>query len=391
VDKVSPGAASRGNGRERLLSLDVLRGLTVALMILVNNAGDGTASYAQLRHSKWNGCTLTDVVFPTFLFIVGASIALAFDKRRGRGASRGSILLQVLKRSAMIAAIGLLLNAPPSFHLDELRYYGVLQRIALCYLLASMVYLAGGVWGSLGVTVGSLIGYWWLLLRVPVPGFGLPGVTVGVLDQAGNLASWLDRAMVPAAHLYHHGNYDPEGLLSTLPALATTLLGVLAIRWLQTSRGVEPKAAWLSVSGVVLLAGGLVWARSFPINKRLWTSSYVLFTAGIAMILFALLYWLIDGRFRVRRGLGLWLVFGSNALTAYCLSEVLAMALSAVPLAGGGNLQQGLFRWLRGVLGLLPGWPGPLGFASLVYSILFVLVCALPVLYLYRRGIFLKL
>ena len=391
MDNVSPGQASRGVGRERLLSLDVLRGITVALMILVNNAGDGAASYAQLRHSKWNGCTLTDVVFPTFLFIVGGSIALALRKRLGRGVSRGSILLHVVRRSLLIAAIGLLLNAPPSFHLGELRFYGVLQRIALCYLLGSMVYLAGGVWGSLGVTVAALTGYWWLLMRVPVPGFGVPGVNIGVLDRVGNLASWLDRAMVPAAHLYHHGNYDPEGLLSTLPALGTTLLGVLAVSWLRTTRAVEVKALWLSVSGVMLLVSGLVWARSFPLNKRLWTSSYVLLTAGIAMVVLALLYWLIDGRLKVRSGLGLWLGFGSNALTAYCFSEVLAIALAAVPMAGGGNLQRGLFGWLRGVLGLLPGWPGPLGFASLVYSVLFVLVCALPVLYLYRRGIFLKL
>ena len=368
----------------RLQSLDVLRGLTVALMILVNNAGDGAVSYAQLRHSVWNGCTLTDVVFPLFLFIVGASITLSFSARLDRGVSRRTILFQVGKRSLLIFAVGLFLNALPYFHLSDLRYYGVMQRIALCYALASVIFLTGRLAASAITCIAALAGYWWLLLHVPVPGFGLPGVSVGILDRYGNLAAWLDRLLIPPAHLYHQGFYDPEGLLSTLPALASTLFGVLAAAWLLTDRPVWKKSTALFAGGFILLASGLLWAQSFPLNKRVWTSSYVLVTAAISTALLALLYWIIDGPHPFRRGLTPWLAFGTNALAAYVLSEVLAPVLSAIYLPDGENLQQFLFH-------LLPRWLGPPPFVSMLYSMLFVLVCYLPVFVLYRRKIFIKL
>lgn len=373
--------------RNRLISLDVLRGLTVALMILVNNAGDGSASYAQLRHSAWNGCTLTDVVFPLFLFIVGASIALSFSARLDRGVSGSSIALQMLRRALTIFALGLLLNALPFFHLGELRYYGVLQRIAICYALAGAIYLFGGVATCAVAAVAALVGYWLLLLHVPVPGFGLPGASIEVLDRYGNLTAWLDRSIVPQAHLYHQSFYDPEGLLSTLPAVANTLLGVLSAVWLRTVRPAWQRASALLCCGLLSIAGGLLWSQTFPFNKRLWTSSFALFTAGIAMALFAVLFWTIDGSkhdAQHRPLLKAWLVFGTNALTAYILSEVLAVALGAVPVGSGENLQQLLFR-------LLPSWLGPPPLVSTLYSILFVCVCYVPVWELYRRRIFIKL
>lgn len=374
--------------KPRLLSLDVLRGLTVALMILVNNAGDGAVSYSQLRHSVWNGCTVTDVVFPLFLFIVGASIALAFRARQQRGATKSAISLQMLRRALTIFALGLLLNALPSFHLGELRYYGVLQRIALCYALAGALYLFGGA-ATCGVAIAvALVGYWFLLMHVAVPGFGLPGASIEVLDRYGNLAAWLDRAMVPQAHLYRHTSYDPEGLLSTLPALANTLFGVLAGVWLQSARPAWKRTCALLACGLVSIAGGLLWAQTFPLNKRLWTSSFALYTSGIAMALLAVLFWWIDTNNRQdgkhRPWLKPWLVFGTNALTAYVLSEVLAVVLAAIPVLRGEDLQQLLFR-------LLPSWLGPAPFVSMLYSILFVCVCYLPVWELYRRRIFVKL
>jgi predicted acyltransferase len=372
----------------RLLSLDVLRGATVAVMVLVNNAGDGSVSYAQLRHSAWNGCTVTDVVFPLFLFIVGSSIALSFPARLQRGAAKSAIAFQMLRRALTIFALGILLNAFPYFHLGELRYYGVLQRIALCYALAGALYLFGGVVGCAVMAAVALAGYWLLLTHVSVPGFGLPGASIEVLDRYGNLAAWLDRSMVPQAHLYRHSFYDPEGLLSTLPALANTLLGVLSAVWLQTLRPVRQRVWALLSCGLVAMAGGLLWSRSFPLNKRLWTSSFALFTSGIAMAALSLLFCYIDGKRKQdgRPGVWMkpWLVFGTNALTAYVFSEVLALLLAAAPVRSGENLQQLLFR-------LLPSWLGPPPFVSMLYSILFVCVCYLPVWWLYRRRIFVKL
>jgi predicted acyltransferase len=379
IRAVSTVAAPR-----RLLSLDVLRGLTVALMILVNNAGDGNVSYAQLRHSAWNGCTLTDLVFPNFLFMVGASIVLARRGRRDRDLPLKVVLPSIVRRAALLFALGLLLNATPTFNLADLRVYGVLQRIAACYLAASLVYLTGGVWATSVAFAVSLAGYWWLMTHVPMPEFGLPGVSVPLLDRTGNLASLLDRMIVPPAHLYHHGVYDPEGLLSTLPAIGTTLLGVLAMLWVGSGNPVVAKVRGLAMTGVVLAGLGLAWSEKFPINKRLWTSSFVLFTGGVSLLAFALLLWLVDGPPALRRGLAPWIAFGTNALAAYVLSEFLAIGLGSIHLSQGISLQQYLFR-------LMPHGLGPPAFVSLLYSVLFVIVCALPVMELYRRRIFVKL
>jgi predicted acyltransferase len=368
----------------RLQSLDLLRGLTVAVMILVNNAGDGAVSYAQLRHSVWNGCTVADVVFPSFLFIMGASIALAFGARLDRGVSARSSLPKLGKRAVLIFVIGLLLNALPFFNLADLRYYGILQRIALCYALAAIVFLFGRVRASIVACACALIGYWWIMLHVRIPGIGMPGVDVPIMDRFGNMASWLDRLLIPQAHLYRHTVYDPEGLLSTLPAVATTLLGVLAAAWLQTNRTVGRKAAVLGAGGLFLIVGGMLWSYDFPLNKRLWTSSFVLFTAGITAMLFALFYWIVDGQWQWRRGLTPCLVFGTNALTAFVFSEVLHITLGAIVLRSGRNLQQILFA-------LLPQWMGSPAFVSVCYSILFVGVCYVPMRELYKRGIFIKL
>jgi predicted acyltransferase len=369
---------------QRLVSLDVLRGLTVALMILVNNAGASNISYLQLRHSAWNGCTLTDCVFPCFLFMVGASIALSFRKRLAQNVARSVILLQILKRALLIFGIGILINALPFLQLANLRYYGVLQRIALCYFLAGVIYLFGGLAASAVVAILALIGYWWLMLHVRVPGYGMPGVDVAILDPSGNLASWLDRYLVPAAHLYRHTVYDPEGLLSTIPALANTLCGVLAASLLQTALATWKKALILLSCGLLFVGIGLLWSHSFPLNKRVWTSSFSLFTTGISLTLLALLFYAIDGPSKFRRGLTPWLIFGTNALTAYIFSEVLAIVLGVITLSHGETLQQFFFH-------LLPHSLGSLALLSAIYSILFVLVCALPVTYLYRHRIFLKI
>jgi predicted acyltransferase len=368
----------------RLLSLDVQRGLTVAVMILVNNAGEGASSYPQLRHSAWNGCTIADLVFPVFLFIVGSSMALSFEGRLERGMARSAIVMQLLRRSAVIFALGLLLNALPFFDLHHLRFFGVLQRIAICNVVVGILFLYGGARACLIAIPLLLLGYSHLLLHGYVPGFGRVGVEVPVLDRYANLPAWLDRHILPPAHLYRQSTYDPEGLLSTLGAMTSTLLGLVTALWLKTSQPLGRKVFLLALAGILCVNGGILWSHSLALNKRLYTSSFALVTSGFAMVLLALLYLLIDGAKRPRQGLTPWLAFGSNALFAYVFSEVLAIALAALPGGGGLNLQQHLFH-------LLPSALGPPALVSLVYSILFVAACYIPAYILYRRRIFLKL
>lgn len=373
----------------RLVSLDLLRGATVAAMILVNNAGDGSVSYAQLRHSVWNGCTFTDLVFPMFLFIMGVSMALSFEARLRKGARRSQLAVHVARRAALIVLIGLALNALPVPHFDTLRYCGVLQRIGVCYLVAALWVLAAGLRGVLIAVPCLLAGYWLLLTQVPVPGFGHPGAAMPILDPVRNLASSIDRLVIPVAHRYHESFYDPEGLLSTLPAIATVLLGVLTAAWLRRPQPAVRKLLLLVLFGVCGMLAGLVWAHSFPFNKRLWTSSYVLWTGGISITALALLSLAVDGRQKTdKRTMGAWatpwLAFGTNALSAYVLSEVLAIVLGSIPLHGYGTLQHWLFLLIPASLCSAPN-------RSVIYSVLYVGVCLLPAWWLFRRRIFIKL
>ncbi|RRA49845.1 DUF1624 domain-containing protein [Acidipila sp. EB88] len=378
----APPAAQKA----RLLSLDALRGATVALMILVNNAGDGAASFAQLRHSAWNGCTLTDLVFPLFLFLMGVSTAIAFASRRQRGVPKSAIAWQVLQRAAVMVLIGLVLNALPSFHLYDLRYCGVMQRIGICYAIAGILYVYGGMGSVAGMAVLGVIGYWYLLAHVAVPGFGMPGQQVPVVDPVGNLASYVDRLVIPTVHRYHRSFYDPEGLLSSIAAVATTCTGIVVGGWIrQKDVSAGRKLGSLSIAAVLLIAGAVVWSQTLPLNKRLWTSSYVLFTAGLSMALLALFVWAIDEARVVGERL-LWPLhaFGMNALTAYVLSEVLAIGISSVTVHGGVSLQHWTYMLLPSVLG-----PEPM--RSLLWSCLFVLVCFVPLAWMRRRSLIVKL
>lgn len=364
----------------RLQSLDALRGLTVALMILVNTSGDGAHTFHILQHSAWNGCTLADTVFPCFLFMVGVSAVFALASRLARGASRAAILREALQRAAILFALGLLINTFPTFHLETLRVFGVLQRIALCYLALVLILVAGAKARTLtALFFFILIGYWALLRFVPTPGVGL-----AFLDPHNNLPAWLDRHLLPAAHLYRRGFYDPEGLLTTLPALGSTLLGALTAFWLRSAHTLADKARGLFATGIACCVTGLLWSGTFPFNKRLWTSSFVLWTGGLALLALALLFFALD----VRRSRPRWLTpafaFGTNALSAYILSELLAALLGTLRWpANGPTLQRHLFVPLAALI------PNPY-LASLTYAVLFTLACLLPILLLFRKGIVFK-
>jgi predicted acyltransferase len=378
----APGPQRRATSRVQ--SLDVLRGITVALMILVNTSGDGAHTYPMLSHSRWNGCTVADVVFPGFLFMVGISGVFSVTGRLSRGAARREILLSALRRAAIIFALGLAINGFPKFPLDTLRVYGVLQRIALCYLVTTLLFLFTRTRTLAILFFSILISYWALLRFVPVPGLGVPGVSVPFLDPYANLPAWLDRTLIPAKHLYHQGFYDPEGLLSSLPAVASTLLGTLTGVWIRREQPLGVTARGIRIAALFCLASGILWNVWFPWNKRLWTSSYVLWTGGIALLALWLLWWAIDIRKTSPRWFYPATVFGTNALTAYIFSEFLASFLGTIHMPGSTlTIQRWLYHPLAATI------PNPY-IAALTYAVLFVGVCYLSVLYLYRRRIFLK-
>jgi predicted acyltransferase len=326
---------------------------------------------------------LTDLVFPTFLFIMGVSATISFESRIAKGLTRGEMVRQVIRRSALIILIGLILNALPIPHLATLRYCGVLQRIGVCYLISAFAFLYLGTNGVLVITAVLTVGYWLLLTKVPVPGFGWPGIGVPVLDPHGNLASYLDRVLIPQAHRYRFDFYDPEGPLSTLPSIATTCLGILTGKWIIRRDVAMPgKLIAMGCVAVLLIVAGLAWNVTFPLNKRLWTSSYVLFVGGIGLALLTLFQWLVDWKRLLGKSLEPLLAFGANALTAYVFSEVLAIILDSIPV-NGGSVEDFLYK-------LIPNAINP-ALRSLIWAILFVEVCWLPVFYLRRRGKVVKL
>jgi predicted acyltransferase len=275
-----------------------------------------------------------------------------------------------------------------------MRYYGVLPRIALCYFIVATLYIfirrpAGSAAGEptiadkVGLLVACLVGYWILMRFVPVPGFGMPGRDVPFLDHDGNIVAWLDRQFFSAPHLYEHTR-DPEGLLSTIPALGTTLIGVLTGLFLRSPRSDARKATVLAIAGATGVILGLIWNPWFPLNKKLWTSSFVLHAAGWSLLILAAFWFLVQVR-GYRRGTWPLLVFGTNAITAYVISEVMSACLSNVRVGEHSNV----LRWTaEHIAAVMPSWPA---LGSLAYSLFYVLVCWLLVLPLYRKKIFIKI
>ncbi len=365
--------------RERLASLDAFRGITIAGMILVNNPGSWQYVYPPLRHAAWHGWTPTDLVFPFFLFIVGVSISLALGGRMERGVPPGGLHRKILMRSAMIFAAGLLLHLIPRFDFSSLRIPGVLQRIAVCYLVAALLYVHAGTRARIAWALGLMAAYFLIMKFVPVPGYG-----AGIWDYSGNLESYVDTRLL-AGHLYKP-EFDPEGFLSTIPAMATSILGTLAGDWLRTARRAAGKAALLAAAGVILVAAGLVLHPYFPINKQLWTSTFVLFTAGAASLLLAACYVVIDGL-----GFKKWalpfLIFGTNALAAYVGSGLMVKLLRLVQVGPPGEKTE-VLAWVY-QHAFVP-WAGSLN-GSLAYAISYVLLWMALMAVLYRKRIFIKL
>ncbi|MFI5070676.1 MAG: acyltransferase family protein [Terriglobales bacterium] len=391
----------------RLMSLDVLRGLAVAGMILVTDPGTYSAVYRPLLHSQWNGVTPTDMIFPAFLFAVGIAITLSFSTRIRRGYSKARMAWHVLVRSVALFLIGLAINGFPDYNLHTIRIPGVLQRISLCYLCGSFLYLGIlRVFGDelalskpqaairrIAILGGTIIfflaGYWFLLESVPVPGFG-----PGRLDSLGNLGAYLDRSIFGVRHLWAYGTtpghgvtFDPEGLLSTIPAIATLLIGILTAEWLRTEHSPRRKALTFAGVGLGLAITGYLLHPLLPINKKLWTSTFALFSGGINLISFSFLYWILDIN-RWRRWAIPALVFGTNAILGFVLSSVITTLTDTIHVTpeGGSAITFHTFVYRYG----FAAWLQPVH-ASLAYAIAIVILNLALIYPLYRRRIFLRL
>jgi predicted acyltransferase len=432
---VSDATLLSGNGR--LVSLDAFRGITIAGMILVNNPGSWSHLYSPLGHARWHGWTPTDLVFPFFLFIVGVAMAYSFARRFATGQSRARLLAQVARRTIILFMLGMIMAGFPDFrligpyvaivfgltlsnavgrqpgdgslpmvrvgqaaawgcvvagvayfvldidyfHMTQLRVPGVLQRIAICYLAAALIATASGVWMRVGAA-GVLLGGYWLILAWADPP---SGYATNVTGPEGLLHDWIDVQLL-GDHLYSE-RPDPEGVLSTLPAVGTVLLGLLTGHWLQSARGQGDKVIGLFFAANVALVLAAWMSLTLPINKKIWTSSYVLLTAGLAMHLLAMCYWLLDVK-GCRRWAWPFVVFGSNAIVAYVASSLLAKLMGrwivATTDSGGVALKPWIYE------SLFASWATPVN-ASLLYALTYVAFWLVLLIPLHQRRIYIKI
>lgn len=355
---------------ERLTSLDAFRGFTIAAMVLVNNPGDWSHLYSQLAHAEWNGWTFTDWIFPFFLFIGGVSMAFSLGRLAEAGADKPALLVKLFKRAALIFLIGFALNLIPHFNFATVRIPGVLQRIALCTMLAAPIVVYFSWRGQLAWIAALLAVYAAFMLWFPVPGFG-----PGVLEPGKDFGAWLDRLLLDG-HLWARARtWDPEGLFSTLPAVCTQLIGVLCGRWLLTGWSRAEHTASMAMAGLLLVwLGAMLDVVLMPINKALWTPSYCLFTAGWALLLFSAFYWLLDANPHpaVRAAAARWskpfIIYGMNALFIFAFSGLVAKMAGFIRLAGPDGSTQTLHAMLYGPVRALDVAPVN---TSLLYAVMF--------------------
>jgi predicted acyltransferase len=400
------------NTRERLLSLDVFRGMTVAGMLLVNDPGTWSAIYPPLRHADWHGWTPTDLIFPFFVFIVGITTQLSLSARRARGDDEGAIRAQILRRGGLIFLLGFLLNGFPFFtwgpvtgvgdpsffdrivdRLEHWRFMGVLQRIAIAYVVSALIASRASLRALVIVTASVLIGYWLVMTVLPVPGTnGTPGVLLLGRPETTMAAYW-DRVLLDWSRvgLGNHNwassrTWDPEGVLTTLGAVGTALLGNMAGRWIATPRPLAERINGLFAAGAIAMLVGLMWHWVFPINKNLWTGSYVVFTAGMASVALATIMWVVDVHGR-RWWTKPFVIYGINPMIAFVGSGILARLIySILKVEYNGqriSLQSAIYQ------SAFASWLSPMN-ASLLFAVSFVLVWFGILTVLYRRNIVLK-
>ena len=347
----------------RLLSLDVFRGITIAGMILVNNPGSWSHIYPQLRHSQWHGVTFTDLIFPFFLFIVGVAITFSLSKQIESGADRKKLMLKILRRSAVIFLLGMFLSGFPKFDFSTIRIPGVLQRIAVCYLFTSIIVLRTGWKGQAYWAAGLLLFYFLAMKFIPVPGFG-----AGVLTPEGNFAAFIDQKFLTGHMWSQTKTWDPEGLFSTLPAIATTLTGVLTGWFLRSDKPKVEKTMWLLLIGNLGLLAGWTFDAWFPMNKSIWTSSYVIYTSGMALIFLGICYYTIEV-LNWRKWTKPFALYGMNSITVFMLSGLIARLMAVIKFTNDDGTKTSLATVLYNAL--FSSWLPPMT-ASLSWAITWI-------------------
>ena len=392
--------------RERLLSLDVFRGLTIAGMLLVNNPGTWSAIFPPLEHAEWNGWTPTDLIFPFFLFIVGITTHLSLSARRERGDDDSAVVKQILRRGIIIYLLGFAMAMFPFYQwgtiasipnatlwdrilyrIEHVRILGVLPRIAIVYICAGLLTLKTTLKQQIIIIATLLFGYWFAMTLIPVPGeHEIGAVLLNTHDR--NLAAWLDRAILGTNHTWSGSvTFDPEGPMSTIPAIATAMLGVIAGRWIvQKEKPLLERISGMFAAGAIGMMVGLMWNWAFPINKNLWTSSYVIFTAGMACVAIATIMWIVD-YCNVKWWTKPFVIYGVNPIVAFVGSGVLARLIYTLwHVSYNGKsvaIQDAIYQIL-----FLPWLPPRV--ASLAFAVSFVLLWYGILAVLYRRNIILK-
>lgn len=359
----------------RLVSLDVLRGFTIAAMIMVNFPGNEEYVFFTLRHTKWNGLSFTDTIAPVFLFVIGVSITIAYTKRLKEKASKGEIYKKIFIRALKIYAVGMFLNLMPDFDIADARWTGTLHRIAFVFLIGGFIFINTTWKQQAWITAILLVGYWLLLTLVPTPGYG-----EALLEPGKNIVAWFDTKFLPGK--MWQDTWDPESILSIVPSTATTLTGMLAGHLMIGNKQPAEKVNYLMTAGLISSIAGYFWGLCFPVNENLWTSSFVLVTSGLGAMLLGALYFLIDIKQRTK-GILIGLAFGANAITAYFLADVWALLFYRAKF-GGAQLNEIAVNAM-----INAGFKPEL--ASLLFALFFVAVNFISVYILYRKKIFIKL
>lgn len=359
----------------RLISLDAMRGFTIAAMIIVNDPGSWSHVYGPLLHADWNGLTPTDFIFPFFLFIVGVSIALAYQKRLDDKSDKKELVKKIVIRSLKIYALGIFLWLWPDFDFSHIRWVGVLNRIALVFLPCALLFLYTNWKTQLKIAVAILLSYWILMAYIPVPGIGMPDLSI----PEKNWAHYIDNKLLPG--VLWQKTWDPEGLLSTFPSIATGIIGMLVGRLILDIKEPYEKMTTLFLYGFAMLVIGGIWKWFFPINKNIWTSSYVMVMAGMATLTLASFIYIVDFK-----GIAKWTtlgrVFGANSISAYVLAGILTIVFYSNELLGI-SLSESFMNAMSGI-GMAPK------LASFIYAIIYMLIIYIPAYILYKKKIFIK-